>query len=127
MRRLNVWMEDSYVGAFDEDANGRISFRYADNAPETPISLSLPREGGWVRRNPERFLENLLPDNPDVREAMRRSTGAAGVDSFSLLDGADTTGGLTFSTGDDNPLPTPRTTHSCFARIPSTSARCTMY
>lgn len=104
MRRLNIWMEDSYVGAFDEDADGRISFRYADNAPETPISLSLPREGGWVRRNPERFLENLLPDNPDVREAMRRSTGAAGVDSFSLLDGADVTGGLTFSTGDDNPL-----------------------
>ncbi len=105
MRRLNVWMESSYIGAFDEDDDG-VTFHYDDDAPKGPISLSLPRGGGWVRKAPARFLENLLPDNPEVREMMRRSVGAPDTNPISLLDGADATGGLTFSTGDDNPLQT---------------------
>lgn len=101
MRRLFCWMEDRPVGWFDETDEG-IVFRYEENAT-SPISLSLPRNGAWVRKAPARFLENLLPDDPDTREVMKRSTGAGGVDTFSLLDGADASGGLVFSLREDNP------------------------
>ena len=70
-----------------------------------PISLSLPLDGKWARKAPGRFLENLLPDNPTAREAMMRASGAAGTDSFDLLDGADSSGGLVFSLHDDYPAP----------------------
>lgn len=101
MRRLTCWMEGRRIGCFDETDDG-VVFRYADDAT-TPISLSLPRNGGWARKAPLRFLENLLPDDPRTREAMKRLVGAEGTDAFSLLDRTDSSGGLVFSLGEDDP------------------------
>lgn len=99
---LWVWAEDTPVGRFDRTDKG-IVFTYDEAAPPTPISLSLNRNGGWTRRTPERFLDNLLPDSEDARRAMMVATGAKGTDSFSLLDGADSTGGLVFTSKPEPP------------------------
>ena len=104
MRELHAWMGDSPVGVFLEDSEGNVSLEYAKGV-DMPISLSLPLDGKWARKAPSRFLENLLPDNPTAREAMMRASGAAGTDSFDLLDGADSSGGLVFSLRDDYPAP----------------------
>nr|WP_157271849.1 type II toxin-antitoxin system HipA family toxin [Azohydromonas aeria] len=52
-----------------------------------PLSLSLPiaaglRLDGPVVRN---WFDNLLPDNADIRERLRRRHRAAGTDAFNLL------------------------------------------
>lgn len=98
---LHVWMEGHHVGVF-ERRDGTTAFEY-DPEFEQPISLSLPRQGGWNRKNPEVFLENLLPDNPSTREIMAQSTHAKSTGTFDLLDKADVTGGLVFSREDTTP------------------------
>lgn len=98
---LHAWMEGHHVGVF-ERRDGTTSFEY-DPGFEPPISLSLPRQGGWNRRTPGVFLENLLPDNPDTREIMAQATHAKSTDTFDLLDKADVTGGLVFSREDTPP------------------------
>jgi serine/threonine-protein kinase HipA len=103
MRALHAWMEEHPVGTFLEASDGGISFEYDDAAPAVPISLSLPRNGGWSRRAPSLLLDNFLPDGENARRAMMRATGAEGMDAFSLLDGADSSGGLVFSLGDEYP------------------------
>ncbi|MCI1649736.1 MAG: HipA domain-containing protein [Bifidobacterium tibiigranuli] len=96
-------MEERPVGTFLEASDGAISFEYDKAAPAVPISLSLPRGGGWPRRSPSLLLDNLLPDGENARRAMMRASGAEGMDAFSLLDGADSSGGLVFSLGEDYP------------------------
>ena len=103
MRRLHVWMEGHLAGWFEETDKG-ITFTYAHDAPAFPISMSLPREGGWLRRSPERFLENLLPDETLDRIAMAQRIGASSADMFDLLDLCDTAGGLVFSLSPDLPV-----------------------
>jgi serine/threonine-protein kinase HipA len=85
-------MEERPVGTFLEASDGAISFEYDKAAPAVPISLSLPRGGGWPRRSPSLLLDNLLPDGENARRAMMRASGAEGMDAFSLLDGADSSG-----------------------------------
>ena len=70
MRELHAWENGHHVGVFSEDDEERISFAYDANEG-LPISLSLPRTGGWRDQAPRNFLDNLLPDNPNVRQAMR--------------------------------------------------------
>ncbi|MDU6840959.1 MAG: HipA N-terminal domain-containing protein [Bifidobacterium breve] len=69
MRELHAWENGHHVGVFSEDDEERISFAYDANEG-LPISLSLPRTGGWRDQAPRNFLDNLLPDNPNVRQAM---------------------------------------------------------
>lgn len=103
MRELHAWMEGRPVGTFIENADGEVAFRYHADAPDYPISLSLPRDGSCSRHAPGRFLDNLLPERQSMRTTMMRATGASGTDSFSLLDGADASGGLVFSCEDARP------------------------
>ena len=46
MRELHAWENGHHVGVFSEDDEERISFAYDANEG-LPISLSLPRTGGW--------------------------------------------------------------------------------
>lgn len=101
MKELHAWLEGRLIGTFIEN-NGEISFRYAEGVSH-PISLSLPLSGGWTRRAPEAFLDNLLPDRPSARKRMKEETGAASTDMFDLLNGADATGGVELSFGDERP------------------------
>ncbi|MFT8355900.1 MAG: HipA domain-containing protein [Bifidobacterium aquikefiri] len=104
MRVLHAWLEGTYVGRFIRSADRHTVFEYAGDYPSSPISLSLPRNGRGTRKAAGNFLENLLPDNPAMREVMARNTGAASTDVFDLLDHADTTGGLVFSSTENMPV-----------------------
>lgn len=64
-----------------------------------PISVQLPvRPGPHTSETVYRFLENLLPDRPDVRRKWAREAGLRSEDPFSLLTvyGADVAGALEF-------------------------------
>lgn len=81
MRELHAWENGHHVGVFSEDDEERISFAYDANEG-LPISLSLPRTGGWRDQAPRNFLDNLLPDNPNVRQAMREHLNASSAGVF---------------------------------------------
>ena len=85
MRELHAWENGHHVGVISEDDEERISFAYDANEG-LPISLSLPRTGGWRDQAPRNFLDNLLPDNPNVRQAMREHLNASSAGVFDLLD-----------------------------------------
>ncbi len=104
MRVLHAWLRGQPVGAFTQDAAGRISFSY-DGSAVAPISLSLPLEGGWRAAAPANFLNNLLPESPVLRRMMAERTGARSTDVFDLLDSADSAGGIVFSSADTLPTP----------------------
>ena len=106
MRELHAWENGHHVGVFSEDDEERISFAYDANEG-LPISLSLPRTGGWKDQAPRNFLDNLLPDNPNVRQAMREHLNASSAGVFDLLDRVDATGGLVFSLSPEPPIPSP--------------------
>ena len=106
MRELHAWENGHHVGVFSEDDEERISFTYDANEG-LPISLSLPRTGGWRDQAPRNFLDNLLPDNPNVRQAMREHLNASSAGVFDLLDRVDATGGLVFSLSPEPPIPSP--------------------
>lgn len=94
--RLEAWLEGRHAGRFTRDADGRIGFSYSDDAPSTPISLSLPREGTTTRAAAARFLDNLLPDQEHTRRRMAQAYGVASTGTFELLRtvGGDVAGGL---------------------------------
>lgn len=81
-RRIGEWRLDSGVHRFGYDPDW-----FA--APDArPLSLSLPllhprqsHRGAAV----ERFFENLLPDDPAMRERMKRRHGARSTSTFDLL------------------------------------------
>ena len=106
-RVLHAWLEGQYVGEFAVDGSGRITLRYDDAAPDTPVSLSLPRDGKISDRAPGRFLDNLLPDRPEARDWMRRVTGARSTSTFDLLEevGGDVAGGLVLLPAPELPQP----------------------
>lgn len=94
-RRLDAWLEGHHIGQFVEE-DRLVRFVYDGDAPEFPISLSLPRDGAAARNAAGRFLENLLPDSPRTRLRLAAGYGAAGADPFDLLAkaGGDVAGGL---------------------------------
>jgi serine/threonine-protein kinase HipA len=93
--RLEAWLEGRHVGQFVK-GDGLSRFIYDDDAPDTPISLSLPRDGAASLRAAQRFLDNLLPDEEHTKARMAEVYGAAGTDTFELLAkaGGDVAGGL---------------------------------
>lgn len=97
MIELDAYLEGDYYGRFSEgDRPGDLTFTYDESAPATPISLSLPRDGRASRFAAANLLDNLLPDRDEVRERMKKSYGATGTDTLSLLAvaGGDIAGGL---------------------------------
>lgn len=105
--RLEAWLEGQHVGQFWHDARGDVRFTYADSAPQTPISLSLPRDGQATAAAPGAFLENLLPDQEHTRARMAQVYGTAGTNTFDLLAkaGGDVAGGLVLLPEGEAPKP----------------------
>lgn len=103
--RLEAWLEGAHAGTFEFAPNQAVTFTYAEDAPETPISLSLPRNGGATKRAAGNFLENLLPDRTKTRERMAAAYGAASPRTYDLLlsAGADVAGGLVLTPGGEAP------------------------
>ena len=93
---LEAWLEGRHVGQFVEDGAGRVLFSYDSDAPQTPLSLSLPRDRPAAQKAAANFLSNLLPDEDRVRARMASVQGDSGVCAFDLLEkaGGDIAGGL---------------------------------
>lgn len=102
---LHAWLEGRYVGEFVDAGSGRVTLRYDSDAPDTPVSLSIPRHGTVPEHAASRFLDNLLPDRPEAREWMRRITDARSTSTFDLLAevGGDVAGGLVLLPTEDLP------------------------
>ena len=106
MSALDAYLEGVFYGTFDMPETGPATFAYAESAPESPISLSLPRHGRATRAAATNFLENLLPDRTAARERMADALGAESTSAFDLLAGAggDVAGGLVLVRADE-PVP----------------------
>ena len=102
---LFAWLEGHLVGRFTAIGPSDAAFAYDDQAGDTPISLSLPRQGGWAKKAPYRFLDNLLPDNQRTRNRLASETDAASSNVFDLLAriGGDVAGGLVLTPTDAPP------------------------
>ena len=104
MTVLHVWRERQHIGVFTS-IDRIVTFSYDEDAPQSPLSLSLPRDGGWNKSAPLHFLDNLLPDNPCTRRRIAHDTGAVSHSIFDLLArlGEDLAGALVLTPDESEP------------------------
>jgi serine/threonine-protein kinase HipA len=100
---LQVYLKGRIVGRVHRGASGAVDFRYDESwlgwPGAIPVSISLPlREDRYIGAPVIAVLDNLLPDNPDIRRRVAARVGAEGSDAFSLLSaiGRDCVGALQF-------------------------------
>lgn len=111
VKQLRVLMNGESVGVFTKEPSGAHSFQYCEewlnSSKSRPISLSIT-----LRREPYRgdivinFFDNLLPDNPQVRDRIVARYGAKTKQPFDLLEkiGRDSVGAITL-TPEGEPIP----------------------
>lgn len=111
-RKLTALLNGRLVGDIDMARSGAITFRYAQDwlawEHALPVSLSLPLQEQAHQGAPViAYLENLLPDNPAIRERVAAKVGAGGTDAYNMLEkiGRDCVGALQFVAGDIPPEP----------------------
>lgn len=63
-RTLHVWREDRHIGVFTAANAWDVRFEYDPQAPEGPISLSLPRDGDGQRTRRGTSLTTYCPKTP---------------------------------------------------------------
>ncbi|HMR50328.1 MAG TPA: HipA N-terminal domain-containing protein [Arachnia sp.] len=65
---LDVYLDGDLTGRLTRGRDGRVGFEYLEDSLRTPLSVSMPRTVS--RHEPDvvmPWLDNLLPDNDDVR------------------------------------------------------------
>ena len=109
---LNVFLNGRLVGFLRRLSTGAIDFQYdaswLDWESALPISLSLPlRESRYVGAPVAAVLDNLLPDNEDIRRRLSARVKVEGHDPYSLLSviGRDCAGALQFLPDGEEPGP----------------------
>lgn len=106
-RELHAFMGKSHVGVFRESTNSNLdtetTFVYDDGYSGTPLSLSLPIGGPHSPHAAGSFLDNLLPDNMEVRKRWASDRILLGIDPFTLLQeyGEDCAGAVSLSKNED--------------------------
>lgn len=90
MDRLSAWMNGERVGTLTRQKNGAHLFQYApswlSNPLARPLSLSLPLQYPAIASvSVINFFDNLLPDNPRVRERILNRYRARSMQPFDLL------------------------------------------
>ncbi len=100
---MTILLNGRTVGSLHMERSGAISMVYDDDWLEwehaVPVSLSLPlRERAHVGATVISYLDNLLPDNPAIRDRIAAKVGAKGTHPFHLLEkiGRDCVGALQF-------------------------------
>ncbi|MGW2094758.1 type II toxin-antitoxin system HipA family toxin [Promicromonospora sukumoe] len=101
--RLTVWFDGTFIGTLDQAVDGLLRFRYDESyrsAPgATPLSVSMPLLAGeHADASVRPWIDNLLPDNDDVRVRWAREFDERRVTAFNLLKhmGADCAGAVQF-------------------------------
>ena len=109
-RALSVWMNGELVGEWRRSAAGAQEFQYAAAwlmaTVARPISLSLPLHPQPYSKGVVEFFDNLLPDNPAIRERIQRRFGTSSAGAFDLLQeiGRDCVGALQLLPEDHPPV-----------------------
>lgn len=106
---LDVYLYDRQVATITRQGDN-LHLRYlADYVAEdhpVPVSVTLPVVAGVAPSDTtKRFLENLLPDRPDVKARWAREAKLTSDSAFDLLSayGADVAGALEFYPGGSTP------------------------
>ncbi|MBL0499258.1 type II toxin-antitoxin system HipA family toxin [Aeromonas caviae] len=101
MANLAVYMNGYRVGTFTKTTSGAHQFQYHESwlaqSGCRPISLSMPLRHQVYRGDEAyNFFDNLLPDNPEVRNRVVARYQAASTQPFDLLSciGQDSVGAL---------------------------------
>lgn len=103
VKELAVLLYGRQVGVVEETRGGQRVLTYADNPGNTPVSLSMPLS---LRRHKNRvvqpYLDGLLPDRDETRQALGREFGVSGRNPFAILShiGLDCAGAVQFVTPD---------------------------
>ncbi|GEM_PF-2246455 len=102
MRKLSTWMNNERVGELTKQSNGAHTFKYDEgwlqSARARPLSLSLSLQFGAITSDAVfNYFDNLLPDNPRVRDRIVKCYHAASKQPFDLLAeiGRDSVGAVT--------------------------------
>ena len=90
MDQLSAWMNGERVGTLTRHKNGAHLFQYdvswLSNPLARPLSLSLPLQlPAIASASVINFFDNLLPDNPRVRERILNRYRAKSMQPFDLL------------------------------------------
>jgi len=115
---LDVYLYEQRVATIvrrGDNLQFRYLHDYVDNTRPVPISVQLPVVAGVAPSETiRRFLENLLPDRPDVRTRWAREAKLTSDSAFDLLSvyGADVAGALEFY-----PAGTTPRTEAALARV----------
>jgi len=103
IRSLDVRLYGERLGTVQQDLRGRMSFTYEaeamDGGLSVPLSLSMPLGAPtYAPSTIVPFLEGLLPDNENVREAWSRRFEVSPRNAFALLAhvGRDCAGAVEF-------------------------------
>ena len=104
--KLYVYLNERRIGAFARNSFNVLSFMYeeewlSDSENAMPLSLSLPlSQGKYSGDVVYNFLENLLPENAQLRHQLAMNVNIRATDSYSLLQkiGRDCVGALRFTT-----------------------------
>lgn len=87
---LDLWISGRFAGKLHRGESGRTEFIYDESyvldPKSTPVSLAMPMSRlahGYVVT--ETWLDNLVSENPNTRDAWARHFGETKADSFSLL------------------------------------------
>ncbi|MGL6053487.1 MAG: HipA domain-containing protein, partial [Aeromonas salmonicida] len=111
MANLTVYMNGYRVGSFIKTTSGAHQFQYEASwgklPGSRPISLSMPlRQQCYRGDEAYNFFDNLLPDNPEVRNRVVARYQASSTQPFDLLSciGQDTVGALQL-VAQGNPVP----------------------
>jgi serine/threonine-protein kinase HipA len=92
MPSLNVWMNGDLVGEWTSTRTGNPILRYTkswtESARARAVSLSLPLTENREVRGPavDYYFDNLLPDNPDIRNRIRERFALRSAGTFDLLE-----------------------------------------
>ncbi len=102
MKKLLAYMNNECVGELSKLPNGAHHFKYAlswlGNSNARPISLSLPMQRvAFTSDHVINYFDNLLPDNPAIRQRIVSRYQADSAQPFDLLEkiGRDSVGALT--------------------------------
>lgn len=102
MKKLLAYMNNEYVGELIKLSNGAHQFTYSEQwllSPRSrPVSLSLPlRKNTYTSDKVINYFDNLLPDNPLIRQRVVARYEAESAQPFDLLEkiGRDSVGALT--------------------------------
>ncbi|MBD64376.1 MAG: serine/threonine protein kinase [Halobacteriovoraceae bacterium] len=98
---LDVYLNNVKVSTLTKDMSGRISMKYDSEWIHNgfPISYSLPlQESSFKGDVVTRYLDNLLPDNIEIKKTVATKFGAESTRPFDMLAviGRDCVGALSF-------------------------------